>query len=248
MGDDVSLNYAPQTVTADEYGRIFEAERANVYPSIDAFEQRMGEAIDRGRLEEAARVLSCPMKAAPPNWQHGRVIYAVARQYFDALNPPGPVNLIDIGTAKGFSALCLEWARDDSQIVGNVTSIDVLPPGARVRRNTPAEVDGLRTLWEILAPWPEAKHIAFVEATGIDWLRRSGARVHVAFVDGKHTDNAVWHEGRILADRQQPGDVVIFDDWQVHGVAAAIKRLGAFYELEPLQAKPGRAYVIARRK
>lgn len=244
----MSLNYAPQTVTAEQYQEIFERERVNEYPAVDLVESKMVVALDRARLEEAGRVLSCPMKAAAPNWQHGRVIYAVARNYFEAINPPEPVNLLDIGTAKGFSALCLEWARLDSRILGTVTSVDVLPPEARVRRNTPAEVGGLRTLAEILEPWPEAKNIRFVESTGVGFLRAHPERFHFAFVDGKHTDDAVYQEGCLLARHQVSGDVVVFDDWQVPGVAAAINRLAGFYELEVVPAKPGRAYVIGRRK
>lgn len=244
----MSLNYDPQTVSAEEFEQLFETERANNYPAIDAVEERFGFALDRYRLESAARVLSTPKKALPPNWQHGRVIYAVARRYFEERNPPEPVALLDIGTAKGFSALCLEWAREDSRILGGVTSVDVMPTDARVRRNTVAEVGGLRTLAEILAPWPEASRINFVCATGVAYLQAQTGRVHVAFVDGKHTDDAVWNEGRLLSQRQESGDVVIFDDIQVPGVAAAVMRLRKWYHDEVVTAKPGRSYAIARRK
>ncbi len=246
----MSLNRTPQTVTADQYRELFARERANEYPSIDAVEQKFGRAVERERLENAAAVLSCPMKAAAPNWQHGRVIYAVAMDYLGAAEVlhGDRFNLLDIGTAKGFSALCLLWALNDSGREGSVTSVDVLPPGERVRRNTIAEVDHLCTLDEILAPYPEAKQITFVESTGVEYLRRGHDRLHVVFVDGKHTDDAVYQEGKLIAARQQPGDRIVFDDWQVPGVAAAIKRLSASYEMEVVTAKIGRAYVIARRK
>lgn len=259
----MSLNTTPQTVTAETYAEIFERERANVYPTIDAQEDALylSEVVDRARLEAAARVLCCPFKAQPPNWQHGRVIYAVARSYLrlyasgrqmletqeNPVRVDPTVTLLDIGTAKGFSALCLLWATEGLDLDCKVTSVDVLPPTARVRRNTPAEVDGLKTLYETLEPFPEAKQITFVENTGIGYLKTHVGRIHVAFVDGKHTDDAVYHEGGLLADRQVTGDVVIFDDWQVPGVSAAIKRLKPFYDYEVVECKPGRAYAIARR-
>jgi predicted O-methyltransferase YrrM len=246
----VSLNRTPQTVTADTYRQLFADERLNAYPTVDMVEEKHGFSVDRDRLETAAAVLSCPYKAAPPNWQHGRVIYAVAREYLSRvqLYHDEPVRLLDIGTAKGFSALCLQWALNDSGLAGSVTSVDVLPPGERVRRNTIAEVDGLCTLEEILAPFPEAQAITFVESTGVAHLKSSSDRLHMVFVDGKHTDEAVFHEGKLIAARQAPGDMVVFDDWQVPGVAVAIRRLSGYYDLNVVTAKATRAYVIARRK
>ena len=56
-------------------------------------------------VEAAARVLACPLKANPPNWQHGRVLYAGYRAYLAGLQRR--VLLLDIGTAKGFSAAAM---------------------------------------------------------------------------------------------------------------------------------------------
>lgn len=244
----MSLNYAPSEVTEATYQRIFDEERQQSYPVIDALEARLGYAMDRERLEGLACVLSCPFKAAKPNWQHGRVIFAVTREYTARTAASvDAFNLLDIGTAKGFSAMCLSagvvnWAP------AWVTSVDVMPPHERVRRNTVAEVDGLKTLDEILAPWPEAKQIAFIQSTGIDWLAKHPERIHVAFVDGKHSGEVVRKEGGMLADRQERGDVVIFDDVHIPEVGQAVESLKRQYELEKIQVLPKRAYAIGRRK
>lgn len=243
----MSLNYAPQTFAAEDYARIFAQEREQAYPSVDAWEQGMGFALSRERLEDAARVLSCPIKAAAPSWQHGRVIYATYRNYLRHRDEP--VTVLDIGTAKGFSALCARWAVDDSGRDGTVDSVDVMPPTARVRRNTPAEVDGLKTLAEILAPWPDAQRITFHELTGAGWLQKHQGRVHLAFVDGKHSHEAVSMEAKMLAARQQPGDVAIFDDTQMPPVGKAVQQAGKWYDLTylPLHSV-NRIYAIGVRR
>lgn len=246
---------AISTPTVGDYDRIFEAEKAVKYPNVDAFEQRIGVAIERHRLESAARVLACPVKVNAPSWQHGRVLFGCARDYVRrAFNRhPEALTLLDIGTAKGFSALCLEWALADGSgrfpwsRESRVYSVDVLDPLARVRRNTIAEVNGYKTLAELLAPWPEAQCIHFEQSTGIDWLKRHPERIHVAFVDGKHTGMVVAEEGALLAERQQPGDVVMFDDVQIPDVAKAVARMDA-YEIEYLQVKPERKYAIGVRR
>jgi predicted O-methyltransferase YrrM len=243
----MSLNYAPSIVTAETYQRIFEEERAREYPMVDALEQRLGYAMPTERLLDLARVLACPFKAVPPCWQHGRVLYAVTREYLHR-SEDDAFNVFEIGTAKGFSAMCLLTALMDAEATGWVTSVDVMPPDERVRRNTVAEVTGLKTLHETLEPWPEANGIAFIESTGIEWLTQHPERVHVAFVDGKHSGVVVRQEGLLLADRQEAGDVVVFDDVHIPDVGAAVDSLKRVYDIERLQVLPKRAYAIARRK
>jgi hypothetical protein len=70
----------------------------------------------------------------------------------------------------------------------------------------------------------------------------------VAFVDGKHTGAVVRQEGLLLSDRQQSGDVVVFDDVHIPDVGAAVDLLSKVYDIERLQVLPKRAYAIARRK
>lgn len=240
------------TITAADYARIFSDEREQAYPVIDAFEQACGHAVDRDRLETAARVLACPLKANPPNWQHGRVLYAALSHYCDTVGdsgvPNGAINVLDIGTAKGFSALCLRWAMTDAQRDGQITSVDVIDPHGTERRNTVAEIDGPVTLFDILTPWPESQAIHFLQSKGIDYLKSTNGRIHVAFVDGKHDGMVVTREARMIAARQNSGDLIIFDDAHIPGIAAAIEPMGQIYELERLEPKPGRAYVIARRR
>lgn len=234
-----------RTVTPEAYEAAFQREVERLYPVVDAFERLTGYALDTERYLTAARVLACPLKVNRPNWQHGRVLYALTRQYLSGCT--GPVNLLDIGTAKGYSALCLFWALQDSKGYGRVTSVDVLDPQSTERRNTVAECDGPKTLAEILAPWPEAQKIDFVQSTGRKWLTEHTERVHVAFVDGKHSYDAVSWEGALLSERQKAGDVVMFDDVHIPDVNMAVMGLQS-YTVQYMNLLPNRQYAIARRK
>lgn len=240
---------AKAIVSAEEYRAAFAKERARTYPMIDAIEARYGYAIDRERLEQAAAVLACPVKASAPNWQHGRVLYAVTRKYLAPFRGEDGFNVLDIGTAKGFSALCLRWALDDSNCLHDlVTSVDVIDPAARTPRNTIAEVDGYLTLAETLRPWPEATDITFARSTGVDWLHAHPERIHVAFVDGKHNGHVVRREGVLLTARQQTGDLAIFDDVHIPDVSVAVNTLHHDYRLEYVEVLPNRHYAIGVRK
>jgi predicted O-methyltransferase YrrM len=233
-------------VTPSDYQRVFDAERVNEYQVIDAIETRTGYALVRERLEGAARVLACPVKKHMPNWQHGRVLYALTRKYLEGA-VSDPVNLIDVGTAKGFSALCLLWALVDATCYGDVVSVDVLDPNERVKRNTSAECDGYRSLYEILQPWPESSGIDFRKSTGVEAIA-SFDRVHICYLDGKHTYEAVSAEIGLLVERQQPGDLVIWDDAQIEGVSKAISEAKKHYQIERIDLLPHRAYAIGVRR
>lgn len=234
------------TLAQVHYDDAFRREAAQTYPVVDALEQRYGFALQRERLEAAARVLACPVKANPPCWQHGRVLYAVARAAL--AGQVGPVTLLDIGTAKGFSALCLRWALGDANVSGTVVTVDVMGPEDRVKRNSVAELDGLKTLAEFLAPWPEAADIQAFGMTGLDWLRAGRDRLPVVFVDGKHEGRVVAAEGAEIASRQQSGDVVVFDDVHLPDVRQAVAELHQAYAIEWLTVLPQRAYAIGVRR
>jgi predicted O-methyltransferase YrrM len=230
---------------AKAYEAAFERECLSRYPAVDAIEQEAGFALETERYLPAAKVLACPLKANPPNWQHGRVLYALTRQYLAQMT--GPVHLLDIGTAKGYSALCLLWALTDSKVHGRVTSVDVIDPNGLELRNSIVECEGPKTLAQILAPWPEAQRIDFLQSTGTKWLTANAGRVHVAFVDGKHSYEAVSWEASLLAERQQAGDLVVFDDVQIAAVDRAVFELRS-YTVRYVDVLPNRKYAIARRK
>jgi predicted O-methyltransferase YrrM len=231
--------------TVKDYNAAFAAERVVEYPTVDAFETRMGYAVDRLKLEEAARVLACPLKVHAPNWQHGRILYAAARRYL-AVTDTSVVTMLDVGTAKGFSALCLAWALQDSGVDGRVITVDVIDPTARIFRNTVADLHGLKTLAELLVPWPEAAGIEALKIPGVRWLQGHPERVHFAFVDGKHSGSVVKQEGQLLAARQTVGDIVVFDDVHLPDVWNAVHGLEDYYT-ERIEVLPSRAYGLAVR-
>jgi predicted O-methyltransferase YrrM len=232
--------------TAEDYEARFCAESHRSYPRVDGFENACGYALGRERMEAAARVLACPFKKHDPCWQHGRILYAATRTRIHGI--ASPVNLFEVGSAKGYGALCLLWAMRDSDREGRVTSVDVIDPNERITRNTVAELDGLKTLREILEPWPESDMIDFQQSTGVDYLLKHDERIHVAFIDGKHSGPVVSQEGWLISHRQQPGDVALFDDVHLAPVERSVNELRSVYELQRFDLLPERALMLGVRK
>jgi predicted O-methyltransferase YrrM len=228
-----------------DYESAFLHESVNEYPPIDALELRLGYVLDRARLEHAAKTLACPVKRNRPNWQHGRVIYAVLRKYLETQS--GFVSIFDCGTAKGFSALCMAFALADSKTTGVISSVDVIDPQSTEPRNSILDLEGPKDVLDFVSPWSEAQFIKFHKSTGVEWLKSDPGRIHFAFIDGKHQYTAVKEEIRLLAARQMQGDIAIFDDLQIQGVEQAVTQSRG-YSREIIEAKPGRRYAVAVRQ
>jgi predicted O-methyltransferase YrrM len=221
------------------YLAVFRDAAAIEYPEIDALEAACGAAVDRRALLDAAYSLACPIKANPPHWQHGRVIYALARSYCTWREDMSGIAL-DIGTAKGFSAVVIAWAFGAAC---RVVSVDLIEPTARVRRNSVSELTGLKTVPEFVAPFlRDSATISFVGGGSAAWLKTCRERIAFAFVDGKHTFDAVSTDARLVSQRQQSGDMMVFDDAQIPAVARAVREIKG-YAVRYVSAVP-RIYAV----
>lgn len=241
----------PRARTAVDHALAFDAERMNFYPAIDAFEEKCGFRIDVDRLEAMARVLACPVKAKLPSWQHGRVLYALARAIINS--SAGPFTFVDIGTAKGFSACCMAWALHDGARPGKVLSYDVIDPESREPRNAPTDFSAIVPTAVELVDRFKPRNVPILLRGG-NARPTEEPRVHFAFVDGKHNHTSVLNDAVSIAPRQKSGDVIVFDDFQIEGVAAAVGEfVGSHDESRPIYtpehiiAAPDRQYFIARR-
>ena len=88
------------------------------------------------------------------NYQHGRVVYALIRKYIETSDIKF-INIIETGTARGFSAICMAKAIKDSNISGHIDTIDVLSHLRPQIWNCVDDLDGIKSRKEILAPWQE---------------------------------------------------------------------------------------------
>jgi hypothetical protein len=238
----------------EAYAAAFEAERVIEYPVMDALEERYGYKIDRDLLERMARVLACPLKRNPCNWQHGRLVYALARHRL-AQNAFGCI-FLDIGTAKGFSALCMAWAAWDAKNFPRwIVSYDVIDPVSPEPRNSVMDGQVKTGIWDYVrgflppdAHGAEDSGIAFArvgDANSAHWLQD---HIGFAFIDGAHTYEGVKADIELVTARQKPGDIILFDDFNLPPVESAVcGNLPSVYNIDPIDLKLGRAYAIATR-
>lgn len=235
--------------TAEEYCALLaKAELVN-YPEVDEIEQESGFAIDGKWLSNLALHTQVVKKKSVLTYPaHGRLLYAILRRHIED-SAEHFFTVMETGTARGYSALCMGKAIADSGKGGRIITIDVLPHQTKMYWNCIDDLEGRKTRAELLSPWSDLLNlITFVQGDTLRQLPRIGvSRVNFAFLDAQHTQAAVEHEFSIVEPLQQRGDVVFFDDVtpdQFPGVVQAVEQIErrGNYRLRRLKAAERRSF------
>ena len=242
------------------YYELSKRAEENTYSieDVDILEIKKGFSIDRLWLNELALHTQVVIKKSKLNYAHGRVLYSVLRDYISKQKEQNKkINIIETGTARGFSALCMAKALSDSKFEGTICTIDVLPHLKKIFWNCASDhIVGQQTRNELLSNWSELleKYIVFIQGyTRVVLEKIAMKRVNFAFLDGAHTFEDVLFEFNILSKFQHKGDILVFDDYnekKFPGVVKAIKHIEneGNYEILLIHNKNTfRDYVIAKK-
>ncbi len=254
---DARWNNAPfgskPHASKDEYLRWFEIARQTEAPPVSALEALTGFAVDREWLDGLALHTQIVKKASDLAYHHGRVLYTLMRRMISQRGLDH-VAVVETGTARGFSAMCLAKAIDDSAADGVIVTIDVLSHLKRQIWNCIDDHDGPRSRAEILARWSKLlRKIVFLQGDTALLLPRVGFdRIHFAFLDAQHTEADVLREFSVICERQSAGDMIVFDDVTPElfpGVVKAVERIAdeGRYRIERLAVSAQRGYAWAER-
>lgn len=240
----------------EDYMKLFEEARNRDFPAISALEEETGYAIDTDWLDDLAlhtQVVVKSYKGSVIAYPHGRLLYSLLRKMI-ADNGHRFVNIVETGTARGFSALCMAKAIQDAGIDGRIFTIDLLPHVKPIFWNCIDDHKGRHTRSQLLEPWADLKkHIVFLQGNTLDLVPSLGVdRVHFAFLDARHIEVTVMAEFETVENRQVPGDMIFFDDVtpaMFPGVVKAVKRIEeeGNYAFERLSIGKRRAYAWATR-
>jgi predicted O-methyltransferase YrrM len=197
----------------EEYLTWFRQARSVPCPELDELEAALGFAVEGDWLDELALHTQIVKKKTSLSYVHGRLLYALLRRMIADCELDF-VTVLETGTARGFSALCMAKALADSSIDGRIVTIDVLSHLKRQIWNCIDDHDGPKSRAEILAPWRGlTRNIVFLQGDTLSSLPRVGLeRINFAFLDAQHTERSVMREFNLVSERQQVGDMLVFDD------------------------------------
>jgi len=238
----------------ETYLSIWEEARERKYPIIDEYEQKLRFAIDDEWFHELALHTQVVIKESEICYQHGRLLYATLCDYVHQ-NGISSVNILETGTARGFSSLCMAKALQDRKAEGKVATIDPLPHNVKMYWNCIDDNDGEKSRAQLLSNYSDliSPYIWFIEGKSEDVLKRFElSRIHFAFLDGAHEYRDVQYEVSFVRSRQKKGDIIFFDDYQESyfpGIVKAVKELDAegSYRTNIIVANQQRGYAMAKK-
>jgi predicted O-methyltransferase YrrM len=259
LGDRAAAGYSPlcdaPLAPPDAYRRIWAEAQRVAYPIVDRFEEAAGASIDPAWFHQLALLTQVTIKRSDICYQHGRLLYAALSRYLRT-RASQHLTIVETGTARGFSALCMARALDDAGASGKILTFDVLPHDVRILWNCVLDAEGARTRAELLQDYAALleRHVVFHGGDSRKELSRmSFPRVNFAFLDSIHEYDAVMAEFAAIRGRQKPGDMIFFDDYSADAYPGVVKAADEIcreygYSATVLAASARRRYLIAEKQ
>lgn len=239
--------------TREQFLSLLDEADAFVSKDVAAYIDASKGEVDGAWIKHLALHTQVTIKKSAINYAHGRLLYSALRNYLARQgDSSSPIAVFETGTARGFSAVCMAKAMSDADRLGSVTTIDILPHNQKMFWNCIDDLEGQKTRRELLSPWSDLlNNITFLQHdTTTITTRLHMPRIHFAFLDASHTFEDVMNEFNFVEQRQQSGDIVVFDDVTPNtfpGVVRAVHAISSDYNYEVKNIASGdhRGYAIA---
>ena len=238
-----------------EYRQLWDDAQRRQYAAVDRYEGTCGAAIDAEWFQQLALLTQVAIKRSELCYQHGRLLYATLARYLRQRAHPH-LTIVETGTARGFSALCMAKAMDDAGATGKIVSFDVLPHDVAILWNCVRDADGPRTRADLLCDYRPLmeRYLVFHRGdTAVELAKMSFPRINFAFLDSVHEYDHVMAEFSSIRDRQAAGDILFFDDYTAEAYPGVVKAADEIcrahgYAGTVVTANDRRRYLIAEKQ
>lgn len=245
-----------RNVNFDLYDKLFE-DLKNKYDENslpDNFSSKF--IIQKDFILDLAYLTQISIKTSPPNIEHGKILYSLLSNYLEKQDNNDFINIYEIGTAKGFSSICMAKSLDDLGFVGKIFSFDVLAHTEKRLWNSIADRNNIKSRKELIKNWDYLinKYIVFISGfSHINIKNIYLSRINFAFIDGSHYGHDINYEFSHISKYQSSGDIIFFDDYDKSKFPDLVKSIDILcdffnYKKTVLNFKSNRNYVIAEKK
>ena len=154
------------------------------------------------------------------NYERGILLYSLIAKY-------RPKNVLEIGTAEGYSVLCMAWAMTDYDIDGRIFTIDPKPFDVPTKRKITWEKNpkhesvmlSTKELWNKFVNKEWIKKIEVLTGSSGEILQKKTKefpKIDMGFIDGHHAYEAVIHDFHAFLKTASENFSLLFDDYRYH--------------------------------
>jgi len=148
------------------------------------------------------------------NYSRGRLLYALIAKI-------RPKHVLEFGTERGYSTLCMAWAMKDFSIDGTIFTIDstssdipIKRPIKRVNEEPHLELISRNQIWKEIADPDWVKKIRVLTGYSSEILKKTTIpRCDLAYIDAGHFYKAVKHDFFAFLNTSSSTFGVLFDDY-----------------------------------
>lgn len=238
--------------TKKNYLDLFSKIKFLSYEKIKSYENRLNFKINKEFFDNLALKTQISIKKSDNNYQHGRILYSTLSNYIQHKKNEFFI-IVEIGTARGFSSLCMSKALNDQNRKGNILTCDIIKNKRKIFWNCILDCDNKKkTREELLLEWKNlTTNISFIDGDYRKLKKLNINRIHFAFIDAQHEYKNVKEEFDFISSKQIKNDIIIFDD--IHdkfpGVKLMIDKIenSNFYSVERIFSSSERGYAICNK-
>lgn len=218
--------------TKDFFYELSNKASKKKYDEVEVFELENQYKLNEDWINDLALSTQVTNKDSEICYAHGRILYSALRNKIYESRLFTELFILETGTARGFSSICMAKALDDSNATGKIITIDQLPHNKKIYWNNISDhTRGKITRQELLDKWKNISDKYIIFLTGDSRVLANSLnfnRVHFAFLDGCHTYDDVYFEFNIIKYNQKSGDIIVYDDYTnkiYNGVVKAVDEI-----------------------
>ena len=236
----------------EKYEKIF--QDALKYPLNYNLKKFFSENIcDYKFINNLAYLTQVTIKKSRIDFNHGKLIYIILNNYLKLNKSNKNFNIIDVGTARGFSSLIMSKVLNDLSINGQIYTIDIIPHNKKIFWNCYADhIFGKQTRGQLLKEYNNLiKDINFLTGESFKEINKINLdRINFAFIDGSHEYDDVKKDFNEISRKQVKGDLILFDDYTknfFNGVVKLVDQIekNKSYNIQRFISSEQRGYALA---
>ena len=136
--------------TKNEYKKLHLSSLKLNDDLLRIFEEKYGFALNREWWSELALHTQVVIKNETLNFFHGRLLYSVLSRYVSSQNKAVNIKILETGTARGFSSICMAKALTDMDVHGTITTIDSISHNNKIYWNCIDDHEGPKSRAQLL--------------------------------------------------------------------------------------------------